>query len=103
MRTVDLTPFLDQTEDRLLLGFQQPVDRLADRPTVLQTPGLSQSPTPAVRAHVGEVPRVRPPVLDRAVDQPQQLELGLSAHARGDRAEKPERFPGATSTRPPTP
>ena len=28
---------------------------------------------------------------DRTVDQPQQLEVGLRAHARGDRAEKPER------------
>jgi hypothetical protein len=49
-----------------------------------------------VRAEVGEVKdparaRVRPPVADRAIDQPRQLELGLRAHARADRAEKPER------------
>jgi len=36
-------------------------------------------------------PRVRPPVGDRVVDQPQQLELDLRTHARGDRAEKLER------------
>ena len=96
MRAVDLAPFLDQIEDHPLLDREQAVDRLADRPAVLETPGLTQSLTPAVRADIGEIkdqarPRVRPPVLDRAVDQPQQLELGLGAHARGDRAEKPER------------
>ena len=36
-------------------------------------------------------PRVRPPVGDRLVDQPQQLELELRTHTRGDRAEKLER------------
>src|SRR5665811_890841 len=50
----------------------------------------------SVRADVGEVEHpahagVRPPVGDRSVDQPQKLELGPGAHARGDRAEKPER------------
>ena len=49
-----------------------------------------------MRAHICEVKhparaRVRPPVPDRTIDQAQQLELGLRAHARGDRAEKPER------------
>jgi hypothetical protein len=34
---------------------------------------------------------VSPPFADRTVDQAQKLELGLRAHARGDRAEKPER------------
>ena len=97
MRAVHPPPRLDQIEDRLLLAGQQPVHRIADRRPVLQTPGLPQPRTPAVRADVGEVQhparaRVRPPVLDGAVDQPQQLELGLGAHARGDRAEKPERL-----------
>src|SRR5512144_1031744 len=69
---------------------------IADRPPVLETPRLPQPPTPTMRTDVGEVKhaaraRMRPPILDRAVDQPQQLELGLRAHARGDRAEKPER------------
>ena len=96
MRAVDPPPFLDQIEDRSLLRRKQPVNRVADRPAVLKTSGLAQSLTPAVRADVGEVKhparaRVRPPVLERAIDQPQQLELGLRAHPRSDRAEKPER------------
>ena len=96
MRAVHPAPFLDQIEDRLLLAGQQPVNGIANRPAVLQTPGLAQPLTPPVGTDVGEVehparPGVRPPIQDGAVDQPQQLELGLSAHARGDRAEKPER------------
>ena len=96
MRPVNPPPFLDQIEDRLLLPGQQPVNGRADRTAVLQRARLTQPRTPAVRADVGEVKHparahVRPPVPDRAIDQPQQLELGLRAHARGDRAEKPER------------
>jgi hypothetical protein len=96
MRAVDPPPLLDQIEDRLLLPAQQPVDRITDRGTVIQRARLPQPRPPAVRAYIGEVEhparvRVRPPVGDRGVDQPQQLELGLRAHARSDRAEKPER------------
>ena len=109
MRAVHPPPLLDQIEDRLLLWGQQPVNGIADRPPVLETPGLPQPRTPAMRADVGEVKhlahaRMRPPVLDRPVDQPQQLELGLRAHARGDRAEEPERcLPGTRSAPPPSP
>jgi hypothetical protein len=86
-------PHCSIIEDRLLFGGEQPVDRVADGATVLKTPGLAQPGSPAVRADVGEVQhparaRVRPPVGDRGVDQPQQLELGLGAHARSDRAEE---------------
>jgi len=96
MRAVDPAPLLDQIEDRPLLPPEQPVHRAAAGIAVLQAAGLPQPPSPAVRAHVGEVkhparPRVRPAIGDRGVDQPQQLELGPGAHARGDRAEKPER------------
>jgi len=96
MRPIHPSPLLDQIDDRLLPRSQQPMDRLTDRSAVFQTPGLAQSLTPAVRADVGEVKHltrasVRPPIPDSAVDQPQQLELGLGAPARGDRAEKPER------------
>jgi len=96
MRTVHPAPLLDQIEDRLLLPGEQPVDRAAAGIAVLERPGLSQPLSPAVRADVGEIEhpagsRVRPAVGDRAIDQPQQLELGLRAHACGDRAEKPER------------
>ena len=96
VRPIHPPPGLDQTEDRLLLPGQQPVHRLTDRPAVLKRPRLPQLGTPPIRADVGEVqhparPGVRPPVGDRSVDQPQQLELGLRAHARSDRAEKPER------------
>jgi hypothetical protein len=92
MRAVHPAPGLDQRKDLLLLALQQPVDRIAHRPAVIQRPGLTQSLTPAVRAHVGEVKHsaragMRPPVRDRAVDQPQQLELGLGAHTPRDRAE----------------
>ena len=55
MRAIDQTPGLDQIEDRLLLKGQQPVDRLADRQAVLQTPGLPQPRPPAMRADVGEI------------------------------------------------
>ena len=63
---------------------------------VLERARSPQPRPPAVRAHVLDLEhparaRMRPPVGDRTVDQPQQLELGLGAHARGDRAEKPER------------
>ena len=73
------------------------MDRLADRPAVLETPGLTQPLTPAVRADIGEIkdqarPRVRPPFLDRAVDQPQQLELGLGAHARRTGPKSPSAY-----------
>src|SRR5207244_687088 len=96
MRQVDRAPGLDQLEDRPLLPIEDPVHGTTARITVLQAAGVTQSLTPAVRADVGELkdsarPGVRPPVSDRAVDQPQQLELGPCAHARGDRAEKPER------------
>ena len=99
MRAIHPAPLLDQLENRLLLPGQQSVSGIADRPSVLEAPGLPQSRTPAVRADIGEIEhparaRVRPPVPNGTVDQPQQLELGLRAHARGDRAEKPERcFP----------
>src|SRR5450755_388431 len=96
MRAIDPTPLLDQIEDRLLLPRQDAVNRPATPIAVLERPGLPESLPPSVRADVGEVEHpahagVRPPVGDRAVDQPQQLELGPGAHARGDRAEKPER------------
>ena len=92
MRAVDRTPLLDQIEDRLLLPGQQPVDRAAARTAVLQRAGLPQPLTPVMRATVRQIkhparPRVRPPIRHRLVDQPQQLELDLRAHARGDRAE----------------
>ena len=66
MRAVHPAPFLDQIEDRLLLAGQQPVNGIANRPAVLQTPGLAQPLTPPVRTDVGEVehlarPGVRPP------------------------------------------
>src|SRR5947209_11804567 len=99
MRAVHPPPLLDQIEDRLLLPLQQPVHRAAARTAVIEAARLAQSLAPAVSAHVGEVKhparsRVRPSITDGAVNQPQQLELGLGAHARGDRAEKPERcFP----------
>jgi hypothetical protein len=72
------------------------MDSLTNRPTILQRPRLTQPGPPAMHADVGEIQdptraRVRPPVPDRPVDQPQQLELSLDAHARSDRAEKPER------------
>jgi hypothetical protein len=72
---------------------------ITDRPPILEAPRLPQPRTPAVRADVGEIQDparagMRPPVPDRTIDQPQELELGLGAHARRDRAEKPERcFP----------
>ena len=49
-----------------------------------------------MRAHVGDLQqpagaRVRPAGGNRAVDEAQQLELGLATHSSGDRAEKPER------------
>ena len=99
MRAIDPAPGLDQIKDRLLLPGQQPVNGIADRTAILQTPGLPQPLPPAVRTNVLDLkhparPGVRPPVGDRTIDQPQQLELGLRAHARGNRAEKPERcFP----------
>ena len=97
MRTIHPAPVLDQIEDRLLLPLEQPMNRAADQDRRSSSVPVSPQPlTPAVRADVGEVKHparagVRPPVGDRAVDQPQQLELGLGAHARGNRAEKPER------------
>jgi hypothetical protein len=96
MRAVHPAPLLDQIEDLPLLPGQQPVHRAATGIAIRLRPCLPQPLSPAVRAHVGDVkhpaaPRVRPSVRDRSVDQPQQLELGLRAHARGTRAEKPER------------
>lgn len=96
MRQVHPTPLLDQIKDLALLPGQQPMHRAAAGIAVLKRAGLAQPLSPAVRADIGEVkhsaaPRVRPAVRDRSVDQPQQLELGPGAHARGDRAEKPER------------
>ena len=92
MRAVNPAPGLDQLEDRLLLPLEQPVDRATTRTAVLQRAGLPQTRPPAVRALIDELqhparPRVRPTVRDRVIDQPQQLELNLRAHARGDRAE----------------
>jgi len=85
-----------QIEDRLLLPLKDAVHRAAARIVVLEAAGLPHPRPPAMRADVGEVkhparPGVRPAIVDGAVDQPQQLELGPGAHARGDRAEKPER------------
>ncbi len=96
VRAVHPRPSLDQIEDRLLLPGEDPVDGVADRPQVFQAAGLPQAGAPAVRAHVGELehragPQVRPPLGSRGVDQAQQLELGLGAHALRDRAAKPER------------
>ena len=90
MRAVDPTPRLDQIEDRLLLPRQDAVDRAATRIVVLERPGLPQPRPPAVRADVGEAEHparsgVRPAVRDSGVDQPQQLELGPGAQARGER------------------
>src|SRR5664279_4075553 len=99
MRAVDLAPLLDQIQDLGLLPGEQAVDRAATGIAVLQAAGMYEPLPPPVRADVGEVEHLarssmRPTVPDRAVDQPQQLELGLRAHARGNRAEKPERcFP----------
>src|SRR3954471_18753487 len=96
VRAIDPAPLLDQVQDRLLLPDQQAMDRGADRRAVLERAGLAQPGTPAVRAHVGELQhaagtQVRPARAGRRLDQAQQLELGLGAHAAGDRAEKPER------------
>ena len=92
MRPVHRTPLLDQIEDRLLLLRQDPVHPVADRRTVLQRARLGEPSAPAVHAHILDLEhpartRVRPPGRHRAIDQPHQLELGLRAHARGDRAE----------------
>jgi hypothetical protein len=98
IRPIHPSPLLDQIDDRLLLAGQQPMDRLTDRSAVFQTPGLAQSLTPAVRADVGEVKHltrasVRPPIPDSAVDQPQQLELGLGAPARRGPGRKARALP----------
>ena len=96
MRAVDRTPLLDQIEDRLLLprpAAGGPRRRPDGRPPACRSPAAAHaSDARDVRQikHPAR-PRVRPPVRHRPVDQPQQLELGLRAHARGDRAEKPER------------
>lgn len=75
---------------------KQPMNRAATRITVLERARVSEPLTPAVRADVSEVEYpaaagVRPPVGDCSINQPQKLELGPGAHARGNRAEKPER------------
>ena len=99
VRAIDPPPRLDQIEDRLLLPLKQPVDRTATWIVGPQACRLPQAGAPAMRTHVLDLQHparsgVRPPIGDRTVDQPQQLELDLRAHARGDRAEKPERcFP----------
>jgi hypothetical protein len=98
MRAVDRTPLLDQIEDRLLLPAKDPMHRVTDRPAILERARLLKLPAPAVHAHVLDLEhpartRVRPPGRNGAVDEAHQLELGLRAHARRDRAEKPERCP----------
>ena len=65
--------------------------RVADRGTVIERPVLAQPGAPTVHAHVGDLehrarPHVRPAGADRGIDQPNQLELGLRAHALRDRA-----------------
>ena len=92
MGAIDRTPGLDQIEDRLLLPRQDAVHRPAARTAVLQRAGVAQPRPPVMRATVRQIqhparPGVRPAVRDRGVDQPQQLELDLRAHPRGDRAE----------------
>jgi hypothetical protein len=92
MRPVDRTPGLDQIKDRLLLPRQDAVDRAATGITVLQRARFPQPRPPVMRATVSQIqhparPRVRPALRHGLVDQPQQLELDLRAHARGDRAE----------------
>jgi len=91
MRANDRPPGLDQLHDRLLLPSQQAVHRVADRRTVIERAIIAQPRTPPMRTHVGQFEhrartRVRPAATDRGVDQAQQLELGLGAHARRDRA-----------------
>ncbi len=59
-------------------------------------PWFAQPGSPAVHAHVSDLQyltraHVRPAAGDRVLDEAQQPELGLSAHATWDRAEKPER------------
>ena len=92
MRPVDRTPGLDQIKDGLLLPRQDAVDRAATGITVLQRARFPQPRPPVMRATVSQIqhparPRVRPAIRHGLVDQPQQLELDLRAHARGDRAE----------------
>jgi hypothetical protein len=94
VRAIDPSPLLDQVEDRPLL--QDAVHRLTDRRAVLERAALAQTRPRAVSAHVAELERrarahVRPGGGGRAIDQAQQLELGLRAHALRDRAERPER------------
>src|ERR1700758_3186291 len=83
-------------EESILHGHAKLLHITPGNPTLVDLRALSP---PAMRTEVGEVqaltrPGVRPPIANGPVDQPQQLELGLRAHTRGDRAEKPERcFP----------
>ena len=92
MRPVHPPPLFDQIEDRLLLPVQDPVHRAATRMTVFERAGVQQPLAPMMRATISQIehaarPGVRRPLADSAIDQPQQLELGLRAHARGNRAE----------------
>ena len=99
------TPLLDQIRIACSRASRRCTHR--HRPPVLGLP-VSRTATPPMRAHILQVEdparaRVRPPVPDGTVDQPQQLELGLRAHARRE-PEKPERcLPRTTSARPPSP
>ena len=75
MRAIDPTPLLDQIEDRLLLPRQDPVHGPTTPTAVLERASLPQPLPPAMRPNVGEIQHparagVRPPVADRAVDQP---------------------------------
>ena len=83
-------------EDRQLLPLKDAVNRAATGITVLERARFPQPRPPVMRATVSQIqhparPRVRPALRHGLVNQPQQLELDLRAHARGDRAEKPER------------
>ena len=90
MGAVDRTPLLDQIEDRLLLPGQQPVDRAAARTAVLQRAGLPAAADAGGCARLSGRPSTRharacaPPIRHRLIDQPQQLELDLRAHTRGN-------------------
>ena len=86
----------DQIEDRLLLPRQDawtalpPGSRSSSVP-VSRSRCRQRCARTSARSSTRHARGVRHPACDGLVDQPQQLELGLGAHARGDRAEKPER------------
>src|ERR671918_1258389 len=80
---VNLAPFLDDLEDRVLLPGQQPVHRVAARNPVLEAAHLVQPGPPPMRPHVAHAQQsvgvgVRPAASRGVVDQLQQGFLHLT-------------------------